>query len=81
VARSSTGGQGRRLITPGGMPKGRPLQFLQETVSELRKSVWPTREETVRLTWIVIGLSFIVGVLLSSLDYSLGQTFTRFVLR
>ncbi|MEK7756984.1 MAG: preprotein translocase subunit SecE, partial [Planctomycetota bacterium] len=34
-----------------------PVTFLQETILELRKSVWPSREETARLTWVVIALS------------------------
>ena len=50
-----------RVTTRGGRPAaagaaGRisPVAFLHETASELRKSVWPSREETTRLTVIVM---------------------------
>jgi preprotein translocase subunit SecE len=36
----------------------------RETRSELRKVVWPTREETTRLTIVVIAISVSIGLLL-----------------
>jgi preprotein translocase subunit SecE len=45
-----------------------PIGFLRETVSELRKSVWPTKEETARLTAVVIVLSVVMGFFLGLLD-------------
>jgi preprotein translocase subunit SecE len=45
-----------------------PAGFLRETISELRKSVWPTREETARLTAVVIVLSIVMGFFLGLLD-------------
>jgi preprotein translocase subunit SecE len=37
---------------------------IRETRSELRKVVWPTREETIRLTGVVIAISLVIGLLL-----------------
>lgn len=37
---------------------------LRETRSELRKVVWPTREETTRLTIVVIAISVTIGLIL-----------------
>jgi preprotein translocase subunit SecE len=37
---------------------------LRETRSELRKVVWPSREETTRLTIVVIAISVTIGLLL-----------------
>lgn len=37
---------------------------LRETRSELRKVVWPTREETIRLTIVVIAISVTIGLIL-----------------
>ena len=50
------------------MGRVNPITFLQETVSELRKAVWPSKEETARLTVIVIVLAVAVGVFLGGLD-------------
>jgi preprotein translocase subunit SecE len=41
---------------------------VRETRSELRKVVWPTREETIRLTVVVLTISAIIGVILFSAD-------------
>ena len=68
------------MISPGTGGRARPIQFLQETVSELRKSTWPSREETSRLTAIVIALSLAAGFFLGGLDRIFGETFTRYVL-
>ena len=55
-----------------------PRQFLSEVMSELRKTSWPTRQETIRLAIIVFiaivvltafifGIDFVFGEALSSL--------------
>jgi preprotein translocase subunit SecE len=46
-----------------------PLSFLLETRDELKKVVWPTRQEVVRLTGVVIGVSAIVGLFIGGLDF------------
>lgn len=45
-----------------------PVKFLQETYSELKQVVWPTRQEVLRLTLIVITISVIVGAYIGVLD-------------
>lgn len=55
-------------ITTPSIPKISPAKFLHEVVAELKKVTWPTREETVKLTFIVIVLSFIVGAFIGGLD-------------
>jgi preprotein translocase subunit SecE len=37
---------------------------IRETRSELRKVVWPTREETTRLTIVVVAISVTIGLIL-----------------
>ena len=46
-----------------------PVAFLKETREELKKVVWPGREQIIRSTIIVILLSLIVGVFLGGLDF------------
>jgi preprotein translocase subunit SecE len=57
-----------------------PVTFIQETISELRKSVWPSREETARLTAIVIALSLAMALFLGGLDRLLDVVFGHFIL-
>jgi preprotein translocase subunit SecE len=40
------------------------VRTFRETRSELRKVVWPSREETIRLTIVVIIVSFVIGLFL-----------------
>ena len=68
------------MISPGTIRRGSPIQFFQETIAELRKCVWPTREETVRLTVYVINLAAAAAIVLAGLDRVLRETFTRFIL-
>jgi len=43
-------------------------RYLRETRGELRKVTWPTREESWRLTLIVLGVSFTMSVFLWFFD-------------
>jgi preprotein translocase subunit SecE len=43
-------------------------QFGSGIVEELKKVTWPTREQTIRLTVIVIGISLIIGVYIGIID-------------
>lgn len=40
------------------------VRTFRETRSELRQVVWPSREETIRLTMLVIAVSIVIGLLL-----------------
>ena len=46
-----------------------PITFLREVRDELKKVVWPTRQETIRLTLVVIVVSLFVGLFLGGLDF------------
>jgi preprotein translocase subunit SecE len=49
--------------------KGQSLwQFVLESKQEVRRVVWPTRDETVRTTLLVFAMVFIVGLILWLLD-------------
>ena len=78
MARVST--RGSRPVAPGVAGRISPVAFLQETASELRKSVWPSREETTRLTVIVIVLAIAAGFFLGGLDRIFAEIFGRFIL-
>ena len=69
-----------RPVAPRAMGRVNPVEFIKETIGELRKSVWPSREEVARLTAVVIVLAVIAGFFLGGLDRLFETTFTRFVL-
>jgi len=43
-------------------------QFGNGIIEELKKVTWPTKEQTFRLTVIVIGISLIIGVYIGIID-------------
>ena len=43
--------------------------FLSESRFELRKVVWPTRQETTRMTWVVIAVVIILSLILAGFDF------------
>jgi len=47
------------------------VKFLKEVQTELKKVIWPTRPQALRLTAIVIGVSLAVGLYVGVLDYAL----------
>ena len=44
-------------------------EFLRETIGELRKVNWPSRQEAIRLTQIVVAVILIMAAILGGLDY------------
>ena len=44
------------------------VRFYRETIGELRKVSWPTREEAYNLTFIVIIVLIAMAILLGSVD-------------
>ncbi|MXW29156.1 MAG: preprotein translocase subunit SecE [Chloroflexi bacterium] len=50
-----------------------PAAFARETVTELRRSHWPTRDETVRLTVIVLGVVIALAAFLGLFDFGLAR--------
>ena len=53
------------LTTAKGM---RTREFLSESRFELRKVVWPSRQETTRTTWVVIIVVIVISLLLAGMD-------------
>jgi preprotein translocase subunit SecE len=49
------------------------FRFIGDIVGELRKVTWPTRQEAIRLTVMVLIVCAVVGVILALLDYGFGR--------
>ena len=47
----------------------KPIAYLKDTITELKLVRWPTRQETINLTVIVIAISVFVGLYIGGLDY------------
>lgn len=58
-----------------------PANFLREVREELTKVVWPTRDEIIRLTGVVILVSLGVGLFLGGIDFLLTKLVSLIVTR
>ena len=54
--------------------------FLKEVRLEMKKVNWPTRQQTIRYTLIVIGVSLAVAAFLGTLDFIFNILLTKFIL-
>ncbi|MDP3941205.1 MAG: preprotein translocase subunit SecE [bacterium] len=57
-----------------------PITFIQQTREELRQVKWPSKDEVVRLTSIVIIVSVLVGLYIGGLDFLFTKTM-EFILK
>jgi preprotein translocase subunit SecE len=58
-----------------------PANFLREVRDELKKVVWPTKQEIIRLTGVVILVSLFVGIFLGGADFILTKLVAILVTR
>ena len=56
--------------------RGGVFRLIGEIVSELRKVTWPSRQETTRLTILVLVVSASIGALLGLIDIGFARLFS-----
>jgi len=61
------------------MSLGKVTQFLREVRVELGKVTWPSRDELVGSTIIVIVLSLIMSIYIGLMDFLLSSLFGRII--
>lgn len=67
-----------RRVTRKQQPKG-IRRLIRETTGELRKVTWPTRQEALSLTRVVIIVMIVMSALLGGLDWLFFRFFTWFL--
>ena len=45
------------------------LSFFSDAMTELKKAHWPTRQEALRLSLLVLIICVVVGAILGAIDY------------
>ena len=84
------GGQLRALAVIAGLVAGAAVflltskgqwvrSFLSESRFELRKVVWPTRQEAIRMTWVVIAVVVLLSLVLGGFDFVIQKLTQLFV--
>ena len=54
------------------------FRFIIETVTELKKAVWLTKREVLYLTFLVLIVTIIVGLILGAFDYGFTHLVNEF---
>ena len=57
------------------------VTYLKDVRAELSKVSWPTRQQTINYTFVVIGISLALAIFLGILDFALTEVLNRFVLK
>lgn len=66
----------RKAATSAPQERTSPGQFLREVRAELRKVAWPTREETINYSIVVLITIIVLGAMIYGLDW----VFSTFIL-
>lgn len=48
--------------------ENRLVRYFRETRAEIAKVTWPTREEGIRLTWVVLVVTTVSAIVLFAID-------------
>jgi len=59
---------------------GKIITFFKEVRMEMKKVNWPTREQTLRYTLIVLGVSVAVALFLGGMDFIFNLLLQKFIL-
>lgn len=59
----------------------RVTRYLRETRAELRKVVWPSRQEAINLTIIVVSTIVAMSIFFGAIDYILTALFRFLIVR
>lgn len=62
------------LVKYTNMPQINPAKFFLEVKSELEKVTWPTKDQVIRLTGVVVVISLAVGMFVGGLDFVFTKT-------
>jgi preprotein translocase subunit SecE len=48
------------------------IRYFKDTRAELSKVTWPTREEGLRLTWVVLVVTILATIVIFGIDFLFG---------
>jgi preprotein translocase subunit SecE len=55
------------------------VDYVKSSIAELKKVVWPTKEQTKNHTLMVIGVSLGVAIFLGAIDFLLNKVLEMFL--
>jgi preprotein translocase subunit SecE len=71
----------RSPLPAGGLRSLLSPQWFRDVVRELRMVTWPTRQETINLTMVVVVVALVLGLFLGGVDYVFNWVIEHTLLR
>jgi preprotein translocase subunit SecE len=65
----------KKASTKSAPAKKSRFRFFADVVTELRKAHWPTRQEALRLSLVVLAVCVVLGAILGGLDWVFSRLF------
>ena len=59
---------------PDKKERTKPIQFLREVIAELKKVAWPSRQETIAYSIVVLVSTIIIAALIFGMDFVFGRS-------
>jgi preprotein translocase subunit SecE len=59
----------------------RLTNYIKNSIAEMQKVIWPTRKQALRLTILIIVVSFVLGLALAGLDAGWRNALKSLILR
>lgn len=57
-----------------------PGKYLNEVSEEVKKVTWPSRQQTIDMTVLVVGVSLIIGIYIGALDFIFQELLAKVLL-
>lgn len=51
------------------------INYIKESIAEMKKVTWPSKKETYRYTVLVLAISLVVAAFLGALDFAFNYVF------
>ena len=67
----------RDVKSPVAVAKRSRFDFFGQAIAELKKAHWPTRQETLRVSLLVLVVCIVAGAFLGALDFGFTKLFTN----
>lgn len=67
----------KSLVKIGRGEGSRIVRYLKETRAEVGRVTWPTRQQAIRLTLIVLAVTTALAIVLALVDYVFGWVLSR----
>jgi len=55
------------------------ISYIKESKEELKKVTWPSRQQVIRDTLVVIGISAVIAVFFGAIDTGLIAAYTKYL--